>query len=88
MSVQLELSKQNLADIELHTYSRMTMTELVDKLRADGIVVRSITPFRPTGTPIRIDVVRSDFERYMELYRAPEPINGEWQPLEDAYVQY
>lgn len=88
MSKQLELSEQNLADIKAHSESRMTLTDLVKVLEQDEIVVYMVSPFRPTETYLRIDVIRDDFERYMELHRAPEPINGEWQPREYAYVQY
>lgn len=85
---QLELSEKNLADIKAHSESRMTLTDLVKVLEQDEIVVYMVSPFRPTGTSLRIDVIRDDFERYMELQRAPGPIDGKWQPMEYAYVQY
>lgn len=88
MTVQIQLSEQNRADIMQQSYNYISLTELANRLIVDGIIIQNILVSRPEGAGVPITELRDVVERYMELIRNPDPIDGVWQPQEYAIVHY
>lgn len=84
----LQLQQKHLSAILAHSQLLIGLSALVAKFAEDDIVITNITTSRPQDSGVPITVVNDKQDRYMELQRAPWPIDAKKQSVELAIVQY